>query len=108
VNQTVPICGESATSNVTADEVFGQGSDPTDFTGSVCANPAPGNPAPSSTEMCQPAGVAMHALGNLYTADEANNRVLLYDGSVSSDCNTDLPPHPAPRPQPRRRQMPRR
>ncbi len=71
-----------ATANVTAALVLGQGSDGTDFTDSACANSGSGNPAPSATGMCQPAGVAMDTLGNLYTADEANNRVLLFDAPI--------------------------
>src|ERR1035437_8208033 len=68
-----------ATGNVTADQVFGQGASGTDFIDSACADSANGNPPPSATAMCQPAGVAMDPVGNLYTADQANNRVLLFN-----------------------------
>ena len=78
-----------ATSNVTANQVFGQGASGTDFTDSFCANSAPGNTPPSATAMCQPAGVAMDPLGNLYVGDEANNRVLVFDAPLT-------PPTPTP------------
>ena len=72
-----------ATSNVTANQVFGQGASGTDFTDSFCADSAPGNTPPSATAMCQPAGVAMDTLGNLYVGDEANNRVLVFDAPLT-------------------------
>ena len=33
--------------------------------------------------MCQPAGVAMDPLGNLYVGDETNNRVLVFDAPLT-------------------------
>ncbi|MGC1397304.1 choice-of-anchor D domain-containing protein, partial [Candidatus Binatus sp.] len=71
-----------ATGNVTADLVLGQGASGTDFADSFCADSAPGDPAPSASAMCHPAGVAMDPAGNLYTADQANNRVLVFDNPM--------------------------
>ena len=68
--------------DVVADLVFGQSAAGTDFVSSACADAAPGDPAPSATAMCQPAGVAMDSLGNLYVADETNNRVLRFDQPI--------------------------
>jgi hypothetical protein len=72
----------SGAGDVTADVVFGQGASGTDFTASVCADSAPGDPAPSANAMCQPKGVALDSIGNLYVADETNNRVLRFDKPI--------------------------
>ncbi len=72
----------SGAGDVTADLVLGQGPDGNDFGVSVCADSAPGDPAPSATAMCNPAGVAMDSLGNLYVADETNNRVMRFDNPI--------------------------
>ena len=77
-----------APANVTAAEVFGQGTDQTDFVDSNCANGAPGNPAVSATGMCDPSGVAMDVSGNLYAADTSNNRVLQFDQPIVSPTPT--------------------
>ena len=71
-----------APANVTATEVFGQGTDETDFSDSFCFNAATGNPAVSATGMCGPSGVAVDAAGNLYVADTINNRVLQFDQPI--------------------------
>ena len=71
-----------ATSNVTANQVLGQGAAGNDFIDSVCADGAPGDPVPSATAMCQPHGVAMDPAGNLYVADQNNNRVLRFDQPI--------------------------
>ncbi|HYL58731.1 MAG TPA: choice-of-anchor D domain-containing protein [Candidatus Acidoferrales bacterium] len=84
--------------DVTADRVFGQGATGTDFASSACADGGPGNPAPSGTGMCRPGGVAMDALGNMFVADESNNRVLRFDnplGPLSSPTATPTSTTPA-------------
>jgi NHL repeat len=80
-----PLAAHNAASgagDVTADLVLGQGPSGADFADSVCADSAPGDPAPSATAMCQPKGVALDSIGNLYVADETNNRVLRFDDPV--------------------------
>ena len=72
----------SGAGDVTADVVLGQGASGTDFVSSVCADSAPGDPAPSATAICQPGGVAMDSAGNLYVADQTNNRVLRFDHPI--------------------------
>ena len=72
----------SGAGDVTADVVLGQGASGTDFVSSVCADSAPGDPAPSATAICQPGGVAMDSAGNLYVADQTNNRVLRFDDPI--------------------------
>ncbi len=72
----------SGAGNVTADLVLGQGASGTDFVSSVCADAAFGDPVPSASALCQPGGVAMDAIGNLYVADQTNNRVLRFDDPI--------------------------
>jgi len=66
------------TTDTTADRVFGR----SDFLSSGCGG------APSATEICEPAGLAVDSLGNLYVTDD-NNRVLEYDTPLSSDTTAD-------------------
>jgi hypothetical protein len=77
-----PFNGASGDGDVTADLVLGQGANGNDFVSSACADAAPGDPPPSATAMCNPAGVAMDSAGNLYVADETNNRVLRFDDPI--------------------------
>ncbi len=48
----------------------------------VC-NQSP-NAAPSASTLCAPVGVAVDGAGNLYVADEGNNRVLEYTAPITS------------------------
>lgn len=57
--------------DTTADLVFGQGGN---FTSFIC-----NNGGLSASSLCDPTGVALDAAGNLYVAEESNNRVLEYD-----------------------------
>jgi sugar lactone lactonase YvrE len=59
--------------NTTANRVFGQADD---FTSNSCNF---GGIAPSAASACNPTGVAVDTMGNLYVADRSNNRVLQYD-----------------------------
>ncbi|MGH7923190.1 MAG: NHL repeat-containing protein, partial [Candidatus Binatus sp.] len=77
-----PFNSLSGTGDVTADQVFGQETGGADFTDDVCADANPGDPAPSASAICQPAGVTTDASGNLYVADSANNRVLRFDSPI--------------------------
>ena len=49
----------------------------------------------SATDLCNPAGLAFDAQGNLYVADTCNNRVVVYNqplgGSSSAPTPTDSP-----------------
>ena len=82
--------GPGQVNDVTADLVFGQGATGTSFTTDVCANGL----GISATGMCNPAGLAFDPAGNLYVADQGNNRVLEYDGpfgpSRVNDVTVDL------------------
>ncbi|HYB91395.1 MAG TPA: choice-of-anchor D domain-containing protein [Candidatus Binataceae bacterium] len=66
-----------------ASRVFGQGASGDAFTSAVCSNGASGNPAPSATGMCNPQGVTIDSVGNLYIADTGNDRVLGFDAPAS-------------------------
>ncbi|HSU90177.1 MAG TPA: choice-of-anchor D domain-containing protein, partial [Sporolactobacillaceae bacterium] len=70
---------QTGAGDVTADRVFGQGIAGTDFVTSACADKGSGDPPPSASAMCRPGGVAIDSLGNLYVADESNNRVIRFD-----------------------------
>jgi sugar lactone lactonase YvrE len=59
--------------NTTANRVFGQADD---FTTNACNF---GGAAPSAASACRISGVAVDSSGNLYVADQYNNRVLQYD-----------------------------
>jgi len=67
--------------NTTADLVFGQG-------GSFTSN-AENNGGVSADSLNSPTGVAVDAGGNLYVADESNNRVLEYNTPLATDTNAD-------------------
>ncbi len=53
-----------------ADRVFGQANN---FSGEFC-----NGPGLNANSLCDPSGVAVDAAGNLYVADQGNNRVLEY------------------------------
>ena len=69
------------TKDTTADTVFGQGGD---FTLSTC-----NKGGVSASSLCFPLAVALDASGNLYVADELNNRVLEYDTPLTKDTTAD-------------------
>ncbi len=59
--------------DTTADRVFGQADN---FTSNQCNF---GGSAPSARSLCNPYGIALDSLGNVYVSDFFNNRVLEYD-----------------------------
>ena len=67
------------TSGTTADLVFGQGGS---FAGDACST--------SSTGLCSPDGLAVDSSGDLYVADNGNNRILEYTTPLSSGTTADL------------------
>ena len=68
------------TTDVTADEVFGQGGS---FTTGDC-NVDTGGVSASAKDLCDPMGVAVDGGDNLYVADSGNSRVLEYNGALAS------------------------
>ena len=70
--------------STTASKVFGQGGS---FIANAC-NLSSG--VPSATGLCRPGAVALDAPGNLYVADDQNNRVLRYNSAVSGDTTADV------------------
>ncbi|MFZ2059419.1 MAG: NHL repeat-containing protein, partial [Candidatus Binatus sp.] len=66
--------------NTTANLVFGQAS----FTTAGCNNDSH-NTGDSPDDLCGPGAVAADVLGNLYVADEANNRVLEYNTPLNQN-----------------------
>ena len=83
--------GPGQRNDVTADLVFGQGVQGTNFTANSCDGDVR-NPVPSATSMCFPMGVATDSNGNLYVADRNNNRVLEFDGSFGLGQANDVTP----------------
>jgi hypothetical protein len=65
--------------NATANLVFGQGANGTNFGASTCSDGLSGNPAPSATGLCNLERVALDTANDLFVSDSANNRVLEYD-----------------------------
>jgi sugar lactone lactonase YvrE len=72
----------TALTNATADTVFGQGGIFT--TDSQCNYDSDISGVSSANDLCDPAGVAVDPLGNLYVADKGNNRVLEYNTPLTS------------------------
>jgi hypothetical protein len=69
------------TTDVTADEVFGQGGS---FTTGDC-NFDTGGVSASAKDLCDPTGVAVDGGDNLYVADSGNSRVLEYNSALASN-----------------------
>ena len=67
--------------NTVADEVFGQ----PDFTTAGC-----NTGGISAGSVCTPSGTAFDAAGNLYLADQGNNRVLIYFNPLLNDGLADM------------------
>jgi NHL repeat-containing protein len=79
----------------TADLVFGQG-------GSFTANDC-NHGGVSADSLCAPGGVAVDSAGNLYVADQGNNRALEYDAPLAAPTASPSPtpatiPTPTPTP----------
>jgi DNA-binding beta-propeller fold protein YncE len=74
--------GEPGAGDATADRVFGQ---PT-FTEGFCnRDSSPFYAAtPSASMLCRPYGLALDSSGNLYVADQSNNRVMIYRSPLNA------------------------
>jgi sugar lactone lactonase YvrE len=68
---------------ITANKVFGQGGN---LGGKACN--FSGNT--DGAGLCGPGGVALDSSGNLYVADDDNNRVLKYNSALSGDTTADV------------------
>jgi sugar lactone lactonase YvrE len=71
-DQPFTACNSFPCAGVAATRVFGQGGDLTS-TFNRCTSP------PSADDLCDPTGIAVDGLGNLYVADTVDNRVLEYN-----------------------------
>ncbi len=80
-NDPFAACGSFPCVGGSANLVFGQGGD---FTSNACDNGGV-----SSGSLCFPVGVAVDASGNLYVADESENRVLEYNTPLTTDTLAD-------------------
>jgi sugar lactone lactonase YvrE len=69
-------------SDAIASRAYGQGS-VSDFSDTVCADGAGGDPPASASAMCNPQGVTIDSRGNLLVADTGNNRVIEIDAPLS-------------------------
>ena len=67
----------TGTSLVRAAAVYGQGTTGENFAGNTCHDGGTGRPINSAT-LCNPRGVAIDAVGDLYVGDSANDRVLRF------------------------------
>jgi hypothetical protein len=70
------------TTDTVADRVFGQA-------GSFTTNDCNKGGVISASSICVPAQVAVDSSGNLFVADELNNRVLEYDSPLTTDTVAD-------------------
>jgi len=75
---------DTPSTNAAADNVFGQGGD---FTSDFCN--FDGAFTGSENNLCNPAGVAVDTSGNIFIADEDNNRMLEYDIPLTTDTTAD-------------------
>ncbi len=73
--------GETGAGDATADTVFGQGGS---FTSNKC-----NLGGKSASSLCVPMGIAVDSSGNLFVADEVNNRALEYNTPLSTDTIAD-------------------
>jgi hypothetical protein len=73
--------GETGAGDATADTVFGQGGS---FTSNKC-----NLGGKSASSICVPMGIAVDSSGNLFVADEFNNRTLEYNTPLSTDTIAD-------------------
>ena len=71
------------TTDAVADRVFGQ---PDFISGGPGCNQGDG---PTASTLCNPSGGVVDGSGRLYIADRTNNRVLVYDGALTTDAIAD-------------------
>ena len=95
-NTPLTVTSTAGSGDTTADLVFGQGGS---FTSSVCDFDTDSFSS-TAIDLCSPQGVALDSIGNLYIADNFNNRVLEFnqpvvlpnphgDGDQNRDSNRD-------------------
>ena len=73
-------------SDALANRSYGQGA-VSDFSDTLCADGADSDPPPSAHGMCNPGGVALDMLGNLFVADSSNSRVIEIDAPLLGTQN---------------------
>ncbi len=71
------------TTDTVADMVFGQAGS---FKTSDCNSDTSGG-LPTANDLCVPTGIALDGSGNLFIADNINNRVLEYDAPLTTTAN---------------------
>ena len=73
--------------DITADHVIGQGN----FAGYLCGDGQNGNPPPSASTLCGPAGIVVDLSGNIFVADAQDNRILEYTTPFNAGMGADAP-----------------
>ncbi len=79
-----------AAPNTTATIAFGQDG-AFDFTDTVCNGFSTPTSSPSASNLCEPSGIGVDLLGNLYVADTDNSRVLVFDQPIPFTGSTPSP-----------------
>ena len=74
------------TGNTAANTVFGQGGS---FTSNTCDFDTGFVNGASAIDLCEPSGVVLDGVGNLYVSDSGNNRLVEYNTPLTTDTTAD-------------------